>query len=126
PARAAAHLLLAEGADYLTVEEHLAQAVTDSAADPGLRAEALAMRALMQVQRVEQIAGAEQVASEALAGAGPAGPGAGGPAAGGGAGGGRRGRRAPPGARGGGAAGHREPVRELGGPVGRGAAGVPR
>jgi DNA-binding CsgD family transcriptional regulator len=70
PVRAAAHLLLAEGADYLTVEDHLAQAVTDSAADPGLRAEALAKRALMQVERVERIAGAEQVASDALAAVG--------------------------------------------------------
>jgi len=37
PARAAAHLLLGAGADYPAEEEHLAQAITDSAADPGRR-----------------------------------------------------------------------------------------
>ena len=37
PVRAAAHLLLGEGADHLAEEEHLARAIADSAADPGLR-----------------------------------------------------------------------------------------
>jgi hypothetical protein len=77
PARAAAHLLLAEGAHSSVHEEHLAQAIADSAADPGLRAQALAGRAALQaVDRVERIAEAEQVAGEALAAARSAGPGA--------------------------------------------------
>jgi DNA-binding CsgD family transcriptional regulator len=75
PARAAAHLLLAEGAEIPVSEEHLAQAITDSAADPGLRAQALARRALLlMLERVEQIAGAGRLASQALAAAGSAGP----------------------------------------------------
>jgi hypothetical protein len=77
PARAAAHLLLGEGADFLAEEEHLAQAITDSAADPGLHAQALARRAALQVvNRVERIAEAEDMAGEALAAARSAGPGA--------------------------------------------------
>src|SRR5262249_60301818 len=55
PARAAAHLLLGEGADFLAEEEHLAPAVADSAADPGLPAQALARRAARQVNQVERI-----------------------------------------------------------------------
>jgi DNA-binding CsgD family transcriptional regulator len=74
PARGAAHLLLAEGADYLAEEQHLALAITDSEGDPGLRARALATRALRQVTQVERIAGAGRLAGEALAAAGPAGP----------------------------------------------------
>src|SRR5262249_10904262 len=74
-ARAAAHLLLWEGADYLGEEPPRAQAIADSAADPGLRAQALARRALRQVMgHVRRIAGAEQVARQALAAASSAGP----------------------------------------------------
>jgi DNA-binding NarL/FixJ family response regulator len=77
PARAAAHLLLSEGADFLAEQEHLTQAIADSAADPGLRAQALARRALLQaIDRVERIAEAEDIAGEALAVARSAGPGA--------------------------------------------------
>jgi DNA-binding CsgD family transcriptional regulator len=76
PPRAAAYLLLGEGADSLAgVEEHLARAVADSATDPGLRAQALARRAMLQVTtRVERIAEAEQMAGQALAAAASAGP----------------------------------------------------
>jgi DNA-binding CsgD family transcriptional regulator len=75
PARAAAHLLLGEGADSLAEEEHLARVIADSAADPGLRAQALARRAVMLVVgRVERIAEAEQMAGEALSAAPSAGP----------------------------------------------------
>src|SRR5262249_22574692 len=75
PTRAAAHLLLGEGADYLAEEEHIAQAIADSAADPGLHAQALAREAtLLTVLRVRRIAEAEQMAREALAKAGSAGP----------------------------------------------------
>jgi len=75
PVRAAAYLLLAEGADYRAEEKHLAQAIADSAADPGLRAQALAKRALiLAVSRVERIGQAEQTAREALAAAESAGP----------------------------------------------------
>jgi len=76
PVRAAAYLLLGEAADSLAgVEEHLARAVADSAAAPGLRGQALAMRALLQVTvRARRIAEAEQMAGEALAAAAPAGP----------------------------------------------------
>jgi DNA-binding NarL/FixJ family response regulator len=76
PARAAVHLLLGEGAPrYSVEEEHLARAIADSAADPGLRAHALARRAvLLAVDRVRRIAEAEQIAGQALAAAGSAGP----------------------------------------------------
>jgi DNA-binding NarL/FixJ family response regulator len=77
PARAAAHLLLAQGTDYPlhAEEEHLARAIADSAADPGLRGQALARRASMQVtSRVRRIAEAEQIAGQALAAAASAGP----------------------------------------------------
>ena len=75
PARAAAHLLLSEGADLLAEQEHLAQAISDSAADPGLHAQALARQAmLLAVDRVERVAEAEQVAGQALAAASSAGP----------------------------------------------------
>jgi DNA-binding CsgD family transcriptional regulator len=75
PARAAAHLLLAEGAPSALEEEHLARAIIDSAADPGLRAQALARRAMvLVVNRVQAIAEAEQVAGEALALGSSAGP----------------------------------------------------
>ena len=47
PVRAAAHLVLGAGADILAEEKHLAQAIADSAADPGLRAQALARRAVL-------------------------------------------------------------------------------
>jgi DNA-binding CsgD family transcriptional regulator len=82
PVRAAAYLLLAEGADSLAgAEEHLARAVADSAGDPGLRAQALAWQALMQaVDRVERIGQAGQLAGQALAAAASAGPDAQGPA----------------------------------------------
>ena len=56
-------------------EEHLARAIADSAADPGLRAQALAKRAvLLVVNRVQRIAEAEQMADQALAAARSAGP----------------------------------------------------
>jgi hypothetical protein len=72
PARAAAYLLLGEGADYPVEEEYLARAVADSAADPGLRAQALARQAIMLVVGwVRRIAEAEQIAGEALATAPP-------------------------------------------------------
>jgi len=76
PPRAAAYLLLAEGADSPAgVEEHLARAIADSAADPGLRGQVLARRAFLQVTaRVRRIAEAEQMAGEALAAAASAGP----------------------------------------------------
>ena len=75
PARAAAHLLLSEAGLYSVEEEHLAQAITDSAADPGLRAQALARRALLlAIDRVERIAEAGEMAGEALAAARSAGP----------------------------------------------------
>jgi DNA-binding CsgD family transcriptional regulator len=75
PARAAAYLLLAEGAETSVEEEHLARAVADSAAASGLRAQALARRALLLVAaRVERIAEAEQIAGQALAAAPPADP----------------------------------------------------
>ena len=75
PARAAAHLLLGEGADLSAEEEHLAQAIADSAADPGLRAQALARQAtLLAHGRIRRIAEAERMAREALATAGSAGP----------------------------------------------------
>jgi DNA-binding NarL/FixJ family response regulator len=75
PARAAAHLLLGAGADYPAEEEHLAQAITDSAADPGLRAQSLARRAtLLVVIQARRIAGAGQIAGQALAAAQGAGP----------------------------------------------------
>ena len=75
PARAAAHLLLAQGTDYPAEEEHLARAIADSAADPGLRGQALARRAHLQaVNRIRRIAEAEQLAGQALAAAASAGP----------------------------------------------------
>jgi DNA-binding CsgD family transcriptional regulator len=75
PTRAAAHLLLGEGADLTAEEEHVAQAIADSAADPGLHAQALARQArLLELVRVERIAEAEQLAREALATAHSAGP----------------------------------------------------
>src|SRR5262249_46450019 len=71
------HLLLADAGHYSVEEEHLAQAITDSAADPGPRAQALAKRAmLLGVGRVERISEAEDIAGEALAAARSAGPGA--------------------------------------------------
>src|SRR5262249_29795260 len=75
PVRAAAHLLLSEGADFLAEQEHLTQAITDSAADRGLHAQALARRALLlAIDRVERIAAAEAMAGGALAGGRSAGP----------------------------------------------------
>jgi len=76
PARAAAYLLLGEGADSLAgVEEHLARAIADSATDPGLRGQALARRAMLQVTvRARRIAEAELMAGQALAAARSAGP----------------------------------------------------
>jgi DNA-binding CsgD family transcriptional regulator len=75
PPRAAAHLLVGEGAPFPIEEEHLAQAVADSTADPGLRAQALARwPVLLVVGRVRRVAEAEQMAGEALATARSAGP----------------------------------------------------
>jgi DNA-binding CsgD family transcriptional regulator len=74
-ARATAHLLLAEGAQTLAEEEHIARAIAESAADPGVRAQALAKRAvLLVVHQVEQCEDAEQIACEAVASARSAGP----------------------------------------------------
>jgi len=74
PVRAAVYLLLGEAADH-SEEEYLARAIADSAADPGVRAQALARRATLQVvSRVERIAEAEQMAGEAVAAASSAGP----------------------------------------------------
>jgi DNA-binding NarL/FixJ family response regulator len=75
PARAAAHLLLAQGADLAAQEEYLARAIADSAADPGVRGQALARRAILQAtSHVRRIAEAEQIAGQALAAAPSAGP----------------------------------------------------
>ena len=75
PVRAAAHLVLGAGADILAEVKHLAQAIADSAADPGLRAQALARRAvLLVVIQARRIAGAGQIAGQALAAAQGAGP----------------------------------------------------
>jgi len=75
PARAAAHLLLVEGAEIPAAEEHLAQAIIDSGTDPGLRAQALARRALLLgLEQVRRIAEAGQLAGQALAAARSAGP----------------------------------------------------
>jgi DNA-binding NarL/FixJ family response regulator len=74
PTRAAAHLLLGEGADYLAEAEHLTQASADSATDAGLHAQALARRATnLVIQRVARIIDAEQMAGEALVEAASAG-----------------------------------------------------
>jgi DNA-binding CsgD family transcriptional regulator len=74
-ARASAHLLLAEGAQTSAEEEHLARAIAESAADPGVRAQALAKRAvLLVVHRVERCEDAEQMAYEAVVSARSAGP----------------------------------------------------
>jgi DNA-binding CsgD family transcriptional regulator len=73
--RAATHLLLGQVAEFPVEEEHLAQAIADGAADPGLRAEALARRAvLLAVVRVGGIVEAEGLARESLAAAQTAGP----------------------------------------------------
>jgi len=73
-ARSTAHLLLAEAAQTSAEEEHLARAIAESAADPGVRAQALAKRSVrLVVHRVERCEDAEQMASEALASARPAG-----------------------------------------------------
>jgi DNA-binding CsgD family transcriptional regulator len=75
PARAAAYLLLGEGAPLSVEEEHLAHAIAESAGDPGLRAQVLARQAqVLAVHRVARIAEAEELASEALATARSAGP----------------------------------------------------
>jgi hypothetical protein len=71
PARAAAYLPLGEGgADPAEEKEYLAWAIADSAAAPGLRAQALARLALAQVTGdAQRIAEAEQLAGQALAAA---------------------------------------------------------
>ena len=75
PARAAAHLLLAEGAHPSAEEGHLEQAIIESAANPGLHAQALAKRAMvLAVHRVHAIVQAEHLANEALGTAASAGP----------------------------------------------------
>jgi DNA-binding CsgD family transcriptional regulator len=72
PARAAAHLLLAEAATTASAdEEHLDKAIAESASDPGLRSQALARRARLLAQnQFQRIAEAERVAGEALVTAG--------------------------------------------------------
>src|SRR5262249_27585684 len=76
PARAAAHLLLAESAPAVGEEgQHLARAIAESAADPGVHARALAVRAgKLAVTRVGRIVEAEEMAREAVASARSAGP----------------------------------------------------
>jgi DNA-binding NarL/FixJ family response regulator len=76
PARAAAHLLLAEAASTFSGdEEHLALAIAQSAADPGLRAQALATRSQkLAINQVREIVEAERLAREALLAARPVGP----------------------------------------------------
>ena len=76
PVRAAVYLLLGEGSESLAeVEQHLARAIADSAAAPGLRAQALARLAFLQVTvGARRIAEAEQMAGQALAAAASAGP----------------------------------------------------
>jgi DNA-binding CsgD family transcriptional regulator len=75
PVRAAAYLMLGEVADLTAEEEYLARAVTDSGADQGLRAQALAKQAIMlELGRVQRIAEAERLAGQALATAGSADP----------------------------------------------------
>jgi DNA-binding CsgD family transcriptional regulator len=72
--RAAAHLLFGEVAETRIEEEHLARAIAESAADPGLRARALAKQGeVLAVVRVRRIAEAERLAREALSIAGAAG-----------------------------------------------------
>jgi DNA-binding CsgD family transcriptional regulator len=67
PARAAAHLLLGEGATFAAEEEHLAKAIAESAVDPGVRTQALASRARrLVINRVQGIVEAERLAGEAL------------------------------------------------------------
>ena len=68
PTRAAAHLLLSEGAQLHEEEEHLARAVAESTADPGLRARALARQAIsLAIGRVEELVEADRLACEAVA-----------------------------------------------------------
>jgi DNA-binding NarL/FixJ family response regulator len=75
PTRAAGYLLLGEGEDVSAEEEHVARAVADSAADPGLHAQALARQAwLLATGRIRRLAEAEQIGREALATAESAGP----------------------------------------------------
>jgi len=75
PVRAAAHLLLAEAGPLVSEETHLARAIEESAADPGLHAQALAIRVeKLAVNDVERIAEAEEMAREAVASARSAGP----------------------------------------------------
>src|SRR5262249_30601414 len=74
--RAAGHVLRADVSEIALEDEHLARAIVESAADPGLRAQAMAKRAeVLTVGRVHRIAEADQLAREALALAEPAGPG---------------------------------------------------
>jgi DNA-binding CsgD family transcriptional regulator len=75
PARAAADLLLAEAGPSFGEEEHLARAIVESAGDPGLHAQALAVQVeKLVVNRVERIAAAEQFARDAVASGRAAGP----------------------------------------------------
>jgi DNA-binding CsgD family transcriptional regulator len=76
PARAAVHLLLAEAATRYSVKpEHVARAIAESAEAPGLRAQALAMRArMLAVNELQNIVEAERLALEALTTARPADP----------------------------------------------------
>jgi DNA-binding NarL/FixJ family response regulator len=73
--RAAAHLLLGEGAELVPEEEHVERAIAESVGDPDLRAHALARKAvLLSINRVMRIAEAEATALEALEAARSAGP----------------------------------------------------
>ena len=66
-ARAEAHLLLGEVAEYSREREHFERALEESANDPALRARALARSSvLMSVSVVERLAEAERLALEAL------------------------------------------------------------
>jgi DNA-binding CsgD family transcriptional regulator len=74
-ARAAAHLLLADGATFTEEEEHLAKAIAESAGDPGLHAQALARRVeRLAINQVQGIVEAERLADEALVTARAGGP----------------------------------------------------
>jgi DNA-binding CsgD family transcriptional regulator len=75
PALAEAHLLLGEGTELLTTEQHLAHAIAESADHPGLHSRALSKRSLMlSVAQVERIAEAEELATRAAASASGAHP----------------------------------------------------
>jgi DNA-binding CsgD family transcriptional regulator len=67
-ARATAHLLLGHASPLLAEERHLERAIAEGGEDREIRVRALAAKAeLLAVARVERIAEAEQIATEAVA-----------------------------------------------------------